>query len=105
MSAIINGNNAGGFSIQVDPAQMASYVYTNVNPFYVRLIWDYAFVLLPTLVLFGSILFRFGGCMLSCCCGLGNRACNMIACFIFASSLILISLLFVALYPVLDNGV
>lgn len=92
-------------STDVDPVQVVSYIYANTNPVYLRLLWDYSFILLPMVVLLGSLLFRACWCTMAIFCGIGTRYCNVITCMAFVLLLVLMSLLFVALYPFLDNSV
>lgn len=101
----MTSSQSHGISIEVNPAQVADYVYRNANPLYLRLLWDYAFLLMPLFIFGGTLLFRFGYCLLSGCCGIGTRYCNLIGLFVFVSILLLVSLLFLAFYPLLDSTI
>lgn len=72
------------------------------KPYLVRLVWDYFFIILPSLVSFGAIIFRavVGG---MCCCtfGIGCRIRALAVCFAAVLLIGLITAVFALLFPYL----
>jgi uncharacterized phage infection (PIP) family protein YhgE len=88
----------GKFQVSVDAAQVVAFVYRNP---YMMFLWQYAYILLPLFVFTGTLLFRLIWCLLAGTCGLTRRVCNIATFFAFVSMLVLMSLLFLGIYPIL----
>jgi hypothetical protein len=103
MSAIVVHD---GSRIELDleaAQQVASFVVS--NSYTLRFIWNYSFILFPLLLCSATLLFRVLWCVLVTGCGVSRRFCNVVTLFFFASALVLGSLLFLGLYPVLVTEV
>lgn len=103
MAAVVvhNGNK---IEVNLEAAQQVASFVAN-NSYWLRFLWNYSFILFPLLICTSTILFRVLWCVLVTSCGVSRRLCNVVTMFIFFSTILLGSLLFVGLYPILANEV